>query len=159
LKSSVPCVPVEACNLGDAISLVRVIEAPCTFPAVPPAGRERLNRVSLDLGRREPFVMTWDDREALLAQLDAMPGAARIVQQDLNNLRGRLERILRLQIRGYDLYLTGLRRNARTRQPLTRDKSSLAFLDEGDTLINRAAGLARAWHRRVAQLNRKYALR
>jgi hypothetical protein len=24
---------------------------------------ERLNRVSLDIGRREPFVISWDDRE------------------------------------------------------------------------------------------------
>jgi hypothetical protein len=41
---------------------------------------ERLNRVALDLGRREPFVMAWTDREALLERLEPMPGAARIVK-------------------------------------------------------------------------------
>jgi hypothetical protein len=41
---------------------------------------ERLNRVSLDIGRREPFVMSWDDREQLLARLEPVAGAETIVK-------------------------------------------------------------------------------
>src|SRR5262245_58717294 len=41
---------------------------------------ERLNRVSLDLGRREPFVISWEDREALLERLERTVGSNRVVK-------------------------------------------------------------------------------
>jgi hypothetical protein len=44
------------------------------------AGVPDLDRVSLDIGGRELFVMSWDDREKLLARLEPMAGAETIVK-------------------------------------------------------------------------------
>jgi hypothetical protein len=79
-------------------------------------------------------------------------------EQDLNAERDRFARILQMQIQGYDLYLTGLRRNARSGLALGRDKASLAFLDEGDVLINKAARLSRSERAHLLALDHKYGL-
>jgi hypothetical protein len=79
-------------------------------------------------------------------------------EHDLNSERDRIVHILQMGVRAYDLYFTGLRRNARTGLPPSRDKASLAFLDEGDVLLNKAAGLARAERARIVAIDRKYGL-
>jgi hypothetical protein len=79
-------------------------------------------------------------------------------EQDLNAERDRIASIIQVDVRGYDLYLTGLRRNARSGLPLASDKASLAFLDEGDVLINKAARRFRSERAHLHALDRKYGL-
>jgi hypothetical protein len=79
-------------------------------------------------------------------------------ERDLNAERDKMKSILQLQIRGYDLYLTGLRRNARTGLSLDRDKTSLAILDEGDALVQKAVRLARRESAAIDALYKKYGI-
>ena len=97
-------------------------------------------------------------RAHLVRALNITRAIPDFAEQDLNAERDKFAHILQLQIQGYDLYLTGLRRNARTGLPLSGDKSSLAFLDEGDALIDKAARLSRTERPRLLALDRKYGI-
>jgi hypothetical protein len=79
-------------------------------------------------------------------------------EHDLNAARDSLVSVLQLSVRAYDLYLTGLHRNARSGIPLPRDKESLAFLDEGDALLNKAVRLSRQFRERFSYLDAKYGI-
>lgn len=79
-------------------------------------------------------------------------------EHDLNAARDSLVKVIQLEVSGYDLYLTGLRRNARSAIPLPSDKESLAFLDEGDALLNKAVRLSRGFRKQVVTLDEKYGI-
>lgn len=97
-------------------------------------------------------------RAHLMRALNITRAIPNFPEQDLNAERVKFAHIVQLQIQGYDLYLTGLRRNARSGLPLSSDKSSLAFLDQGDALINKAARLSRAERATLLALDRKYGI-
>lgn len=79
-------------------------------------------------------------------------------EHDLNAGRDSLVKVLQHQVQAYDLYLIGLRRNARSGIPLSRDKESLAFLDEGDAQLNKAVRLSRQFRERFSYLDAKYGI-
>ncbi len=81
-----------------------------------------------------------------------------VAEQDLNGARNMLVQVAQLEVRGYDLYLIGLRRNVRNGVPLSSDKASIAFLDEGDALLNKAGRLSQWLRAKVVALDAKYGI-